>query len=154
MHFPAAANEQWPKTMHDSCEHSVEKYRPAERDFYSRAKHLHGKRVEQDAGKKRQREHQRKRQCYRAVKHDHGHDVNVRIVHPRERRNKKFCDLRDQDKHQQYKKENHFRPITTKTSSKCDMSTAGASCACPSSSRTRKLFTVPVSRPDGKTPPT
>src|ERR1700676_1760149 len=140
--------------MHNSREHSVEKYRPAKGYFKWRPQDLHGQCVEQDAGKKSQPQNERKRQRHRAVKNDYRHNVNVGVVQHRQRRNEELGDLRDQYEHQQYKKENHFRPVTTNTSSRCDISTAGASCACPSNSRTRKLLTVPTSKPDGKTPPT
>src|SRR6266404_7375268 len=139
--------------MHDSCEHSVENYRPAERDFNFAPDYLHGERVEQNSGKQRQPEHQRKRQRHCAVKNQHRRNVNVRVIHPIQRRNKKFRDLRDHHQNQKYTKENHFRPVTTNTSSKCERSTAGATLAWPSSSRTLKLFTVPRNKPEGKTPP-
>src|SRR5205085_7903959 len=48
----------------------------------------------------------------------------------------------------------HFLPVTTKTSSRCERSTAGVTRAWLSSSRTRKLWIVPTSNPEGKTPPT
>src|SRR5207253_3073445 len=73
---------------------------------------------------------------------------------PGKRLDKKFCYLSDHDDYQQKKKEYHFRPVTTNTSSRCERSTAGVSWACPSNSRTRKLFTRPISSPEGKTPPT
>src|SRR5207244_4681380 len=102
----------------------------------------------------RQRQHQRKRQRHRTVKNNHWHDVNVRIVHPIDWRNVKLRNLCDQHQDHQNEEENHFRPVTTKTSSRCDKSTAGVSCACPSSSRKRKVFTTPISKPEGNTPPT
>src|ERR1043166_628092 len=154
MHFPATANEEWPQAMHDSREHSVEQYRPTQRNFNPRPNYLNGERVEQDAGIQSKREHERKRQRHRSVKDDHRHNINMRVVEPGQRRDEKFRDLRDEDESEENKKEDHFRPVTTKTSSKCDRSTAGVSCACPSSSRTRKLFTTPISKPEGKTPPT
>src|SRR5206468_12589581 len=58
------------------------------------------------------------------------------------------------DQEYQKKKECHLRPVTTNTSSRCERSTAGVTCACPSNSRTRKLLTTPTSKPEGKTPPT
>src|SRR5205823_9881356 len=110
--------------------------------------------VEQNSSKQCQAKHQGKRQRHRAVKNQDWHDVDVGVIHPIKRRNKEFRNLRDQDKNKQNKKENHFRPVTTNTSSRCDSSTAGVSCACPSSSRTRKVFTTPISKPEGNTPPT
>src|SRR5437763_8130312 len=78
----------------------------------------------------------------------------MRIVQPRQCRDKQFRDLRYHHQNQQKKKEYHLRPVTTNTSSRCERSTAGVTCACPSNSRTRKLLTPPTSKPEGKTPPT
>src|SRR6266481_5069763 len=140
--------------MHDSRQHSVEQYRPSQRNFNLRPDHLHGERVQQEASIQGQGEHERERQRHCPVKNDHRCDVNVRVVEPRQRRDEKFRDLRNEDENQQNKKEDHFRPVTTKTSSRCDKSTVGVSCACPSSSRTRKGLTAPINKPGGKTPPT
>src|SRR6059058_338920 len=140
--------------MHNSRQHSVEKYRPAERDFNSAPDDLYGQRIEQDSGEQCQSEHQRKGQRHCAIKNQHWRDVDVRVIHPIERWNKVLRDLRHQHEHEQYSKENHLRPVTTKTSSRCERSTAGASFACPSSARILKSFTVPMNKPEGKTPPT
>src|SRR5690242_20945251 len=140
--------------MHNSREHSVDKYRRAQRDFNFAAEHLHGQGIQQNACEQRHPQHQWKRQGHRAVKDQDRRDVNVGVVHPIQRRNEKLRDLGDDQQNEQYDKENHFRPVTTNTSSKWESSTAGASLACPSSARTLKLFTVPISKPDGKTPPT
>src|SRR6266446_7334559 len=115
---------------------------------------MHCKRIEQEASVQGEREHERKRQRHCPIKNDHRHNVDVGVVEPGQRRDEKFCNLRDQDKYQQKKKEYHFRPVTTNTSSRCERSTAGVSWACPSNSRTRKLLTTPTSKPEGKTPPT
>src|SRR4030095_14810325 len=116
--------------------------------------HLHGKRIQQDSCVKRKREHERKRQRHCSIENNNGHDINVGVVKPWQHRNEQFGNLRRQHQNQQNKKEYHLRPVTTNTSSKCERSTAGVICACPSNSRTRKLFTTPISKPDGKTPPT
>ena len=50
MHFPAAADKKRPQAMHDSCQHTVKQYRRSERDFNLPADHLHGKRIQQNAG--------------------------------------------------------------------------------------------------------
>src|SRR5439155_7632455 len=118
------------------------------------AHYLHGKRIEQEPGVQGQRQHQGKRQRHCSVKDDYRHNVDMRIVEPGQRRDEKLRNLRNQHQDQQDKKEYHFRPVTTKTSSRCERSTAGVSCACPSNSRTRKVLTTPMSKPEGKTPPT
>src|SRR5438477_13114209 len=110
--------------------------------------------IEQETRPECQHQHKRKRQRHGPVKHEHGRDVNMRVIHPIERRNKKLRDLGHENEKHQNHEENHFRPVTTKTSSSFDKSTAGLSCAWPSSSRTRKLLTVPTNSPGGNTPPT
>src|SRR6267378_4274771 len=154
MHFPAPTRKQRPKAMHDSRQHSVKQYRRAQRDFNMRAHYLCVEGVEQETGPECQHQDKGKRQRHGPIKHKHGRDINMCVVHPVERRNKKLRDLcRENEKHQD-DEENHLRPVTTKTSSSFDKSTAGFSCAWPSSSRTRKLFTAPPNRPAGNTPPT
>src|SRR5215472_13066915 len=140
--------------MHNSRQHSVKQYRPSDGDFNFAGNHLHREHIQENAGKKGQRQHEWKRQRHGAIKNNYRDNVDMRVVHPTERRNEKLRDLRHQNEHKQNEEENHFRPVTTKTSSRCDMSTAGASLAWPSSSRTRKLLTVPIINPDGNTPPT
>src|ERR1051326_462155 len=140
--------------MHNSRQHSVKQYRPSNRDFNFATNHVHGQEIKQNSSEQRQRQHERKRQRHGAIKNNDRHNVDVRIVHPTHRRNEIFRDLGQQHEDEQNEEKNHFRPVTTKTSSRCDISTAGASFACPSSSRTRKFFTVPISSPDGNTPPT
>ena len=95
MDFPAAAYEQWPQAMHDPRQNSVEQYRPAHGNFNFHSDHLHSQRIEQNAGVKRHRQHEWKRQCDRAVKNQHRHDVNVRVVEPWQRRNEKLGYLRN-----------------------------------------------------------
>ena len=56
----------------------------------------------------------------------HRHNVNVRAVHPVERRQKKFRYLRDEHEKDENEKENHLCPVTTKTSSSRARSTAGS----------------------------
>ena len=47
-------------------------------------------------GEEGQREHEWKRQRHRAVENNHRHDINVRVVHPLERRDEELRDLRDE----------------------------------------------------------
>src|SRR5262249_61904420 len=79
---------------------------------------LNRMRVEQTPGEECQSQHERKRQCHCAVENKHWHDVDVRIVEPRQRWDEKFGDLRHQHESQEKKEKNHLRPVTTKTSSK------------------------------------
>src|SRR6266404_3442652 len=119
-----------------------------------RAHHLGVEGVEQETGPECQHQHKGKGQRHGPVKDEHGRDINMGVVHPIERWNKKLHNLRHKNETHQNEEENHLRPVTTKTSSSFDKSTAGFSCAWPSSSRTRKLLTVPTNRPGGNTPPT
>src|SRR5438477_11796265 len=140
--------------MHRSRPLSVKQYRRSHSDFNFPANHLHSEHIEQDPGVQRECEHERKGQRHCPIKDDHRDNVDMRVVEPGQRRDEKLRNLRNQHQHHQKKEEYHFRPVTTNTSSRCERSTAGVSCACPSNSRTRKVFTTPMSKPEGKTPPT
>src|SRR6266581_3766334 len=76
------------------------------------------------------------------VQNYHWHNVNMRVVKPGQDWDEEFRNLGNYYQNQQQKKKDHLRPVTTNTSSKCERSTAGVNCACPSSSRTRKLLTA------------
>src|SRR5205085_10903807 len=119
-----------------------------------RAHHLGVEGIEQETGPEREHQDKGKRQRHGPVKHEHGRDIDMSVVHPVQRRNKKLHNLRHKHQTHQDEEKNHLRPVTTKTSSSFDKSTAGFSCAWPSSSRTRKLLTIPSNSPGGNTPPT
>ena len=110
MHFPAAADKEWSQAMHDSRQHTRRAVSTIQRDFNLAPDHLNGKRIQQNPGEERQREHQGKWQRHCTVENNHRHNVNVRVIEPRQRRDKKFGDLRDQNQDQQTAKKNHLRP--------------------------------------------
>src|SRR5205085_10175553 len=108
--------------------------------------------IEQETRPECQHQHKGERQRHCPVKHEDGRDINMSVVHPVEWRNKKLNNLGHKHQGHQNEEENHLRPVTTKTSSSFDKSTAGFNCAWPSSSRTRKPLTVPSNSPGGNTP--
>src|SRR5258707_14062863 len=140
--------------MHYSCHHIVKQYRRSGLDFNLPTDYLYRQCVQQSPREQSERQHERKRQGHCPVEDNYGHNVDMCVIEPRQCGDEKLRNLRHQHQEQQKKKEYHLRPVTTNTSSRCERSTAGVSCACPSNSRTRKLFTTPMSSPDGKTPPT
>src|ERR1700722_14659479 len=112
------------------------------------------KEIVQQPGDESQSQHQRKREREASVKIKSRCKQNGCSTEDQHWGKKKLKDEGPEDQNDEgNEKGNHFWRIITNTSRIPARSTAGITVAIPSSSLAEKSLTVPITSPDGKTPP-
>ncbi len=109
--LPAAPDKQRPQPMHDRRQHGVERVLTIRARFQlARSMTCIVSASSKQPGEPRQRQHQRERQRHGPIENDDRHDVDMRVVHPLERRNEELDDLREENQDEQNERKRSFPP--------------------------------------------
>src|SRR5580704_12754381 len=154
MEFPSVSEKQGFESVHDQSWYQIDQDRHPGRVICMTFCLRHHEEIVQKTGDEGQSKHQWKREREASVKIKRRRKQYGRPAEDQHWGKKKLKDERPEDQNDESnEKGDHFWRIITNTSQISARSTAGVTVAIPSNSFAEKSLTVPITSPDGKTPP-